>query len=281
MHKFLFFGLVCCSFLFGEVTPFLKSLGGFSRESRTYRRMQMQHFEEAYYLNHFENVTPSKEPRIPKSIHIIWLGSPLPERYVVLVNSWKEHHPDWEFKLWTDEDIDTFPFVTGDVIHKVSNYGQKSDIFRYEILNRFGGLYVDTDFFCLKPHDILHHTCDFYTGMGAQIVYNGNIGAAPGHPIIKACLACVKRKRFHNGTWSIIGSTGPKMFTGVILEQLKADPQGCIVYPTSYFYSFPLRMRRLYWRRKNMNIVRRYATEDSFATHVWALSWTTKCSAIK
>ena len=31
--------------------------------------------------------------------------------------------------------------------------GEKSDIFRYEILYRFGGVYVDTDFECIKPFE--------------------------------------------------------------------------------------------------------------------------------
>ena len=282
MSKFFVFTLAICS-LFSEIKPFLESLGGFSVNSRNYKRLQLEHYVKAYELNHYENVTPSQSPRIPKLIHMIWLGSKLPKRFVVFMESWKQHHPDWTFKLWTDEDIGSFPFETGDAIHKVENYGQKSDIFRYEILNRFGGLYIDTDFFCLKPHDILHHTCDFYTGMGPQIVYNGNIGAAPNHPIIQTCLRVLSKiniDKCHNGANSILHATGPKFFTNVILDQLKKDPNGCIVYPTSYFYSFPIKMRRHYWKHCNMSVVKRFAKEESFATHVWALSWTPKQSAL-
>ena len=37
-----------------------------------------------------------------------------------------------------------------DVFERAINPGMKSDIFRYEILKQIGGLYVDTDFECLK-----------------------------------------------------------------------------------------------------------------------------------
>ena len=259
--------------VFAEFIPFLEGFREkITRDSTLYQHVQ--YFEDAYNLNHYAKVEPSKEPRIPKSIHMIWLGSPLPKRFVVFVNSWKQHHPDWEFRLWTDEDIDAFPFVTGDAIHRVQNYGQKSDIFRYEILNRFGGLYVDTDFFCVRPHDILHYTCDFYTGMGSKVVYNGNIGAAPGHPIIQNCLNMIKRnKSFKNSYFSIVNKTGPHLFRRAILSHIKDHPEGCIVYPTVFFYNFPVQLKRLYWRRRNPNILRRYA-KKAFAVHAWALSWT-------
>lgn len=33
---------------------------------------------------------------------------------------------------------------------------EQSDIFRLDILLHFGGLYVDTDFECVAPFDLLH-----------------------------------------------------------------------------------------------------------------------------
>jgi len=47
-------------------------------------------------------------PRIPKIIHQIWLGSPLPDRCKVLQKTWKKYHPDWEYRLWTEKEIDEF-----------------------------------------------------------------------------------------------------------------------------------------------------------------------------
>jgi len=71
-------------------------------------------------------------------------------------------------------------------------YGAKSDIARYEILYRIGGLYIDTDFECLKPFDIFNHCCDFYSGVAFDenvVLFIGLIGAAPGHPVLGTCIA--------------------------------------------------------------------------------------------
>lgn len=51
----------------------------------------------------------------------------------------------------------TNPYING------SNYGEKSDVLRYEILQQFGGIYVDCDFECLKSFDSLL-SCNFFSG---------------------------------------------------------------------------------------------------------------------
>jgi len=91
--------------------------------------------------------------KLPKKIHQIWLGSPLPDKYREYTDSWKRFNPEWEYKLWTDGDDVDIP--RRDLFDSIRNPGQKSDFLRYHILNQFGGLYVDTDFECLKPFDTL------------------------------------------------------------------------------------------------------------------------------
>jgi hypothetical protein len=44
--------------------------------------------------------------KIPRIIHQIWLGpSPLPEQDAAYVETWKQLHPDWEHRLWTEDDL--------------------------------------------------------------------------------------------------------------------------------------------------------------------------------
>ena len=75
------------------------------------------------------------------------------------------------------------------------NWGEKADILRYEILNQFGGLYVDTDFECLRAFDALHKLCDFYIGLESierrfqsPRMSNALIACSAGHPMIRACI---------------------------------------------------------------------------------------------
>ncbi|CAM9629385.1 unnamed protein product [Ectocarpus sp. 8 AP-2014] len=152
------------------------------------------------------------EPLIPLKIHHIWLGSPLPEAFARLRESWLARHsglssqgrgPErsnggstpWEVRLWTDADIDAFGLKNRGAYDAAQNFGQKSDILRYEILLRHGGLYVDVDFLCLGPFEDLHKRYEFYTGVsntGTFELNNGLIGCRPGHPIMRDIVNRIK-----------------------------------------------------------------------------------------
>ena len=43
---------------------------------------------------------------IPKIIHHIWVGGPMPEHLRANCLAWAELHLDWDFKLWTESEID-------------------------------------------------------------------------------------------------------------------------------------------------------------------------------
>ena len=43
-----------------------------------------------------------------KIIHQIWLGGEIPKRYSSYIEKLKKINPNWEYKLWTDKDIDIF-----------------------------------------------------------------------------------------------------------------------------------------------------------------------------
>src|SRR6266516_4079263 len=86
---------------------------------------------------------------IPRLFHWIWFGpQPLPEQHRRWIDGWLALHPGWEHRLWTDANRPTFlnepQFLAAD------NFAEMADIARYELLYRFGGVYVDTDTECLR-----------------------------------------------------------------------------------------------------------------------------------
>jgi mannosyltransferase OCH1-like enzyme len=86
---------------------------------------------------------------IPRIIHQIWLGPLTPPSKAL--DSWKKKHPNWEYRLWTEDNL---PNLKNQHAFDVSdNYPQKADILRYELLEQFGGVYVDADVHCIKPVD--------------------------------------------------------------------------------------------------------------------------------
>ena len=68
--------------------------------------------------------------------------------------SWKKHFPDFEYKMWTDEDNENliktdYPWFL-DTYTKYENKINRIDIVRYFILDKYGGIYADMDYICIK-----------------------------------------------------------------------------------------------------------------------------------
>jgi len=131
--------------------------------------------------------------KIPKIIHHIWVGKkPIPESYLYFMSTWKKIHPEWEHKLWTDKDVENFPWKNKALFLRSTNPGMKSDIWRYEILYNYGGVYVDTDMECIRSLNPIHERLEFYAGKDNMNdnfhVANSLIGAAPNSKILKSMI---------------------------------------------------------------------------------------------
>src|SRR4051794_17507254 len=91
---------------------------------------------------------------IPQVIHRVWLGGPMPEEYVEDGRTWERLHPGWELRTWGDGDLRWL--ANRAEFERADRYTTKSNIARYEIVHREGGLYVDCDFEALRPlHELL------------------------------------------------------------------------------------------------------------------------------
>ncbi len=153
----------------------------------------------------------SNQQRIPNVVHFIWIGpQQFPRSSVENVRSWMAKHPGWTFNFWTDRERPLpCPGMKLRLIHNLSflklrpcfakadNYGEKSDLLRYEILYQEGGLYVDHDVKCFKSFTPLNCTYDFYCGIDMPytsslptciFTTNNLIGVCPNHPILMRCM---------------------------------------------------------------------------------------------
>jgi len=259
-----------------------------------------------FFKKEYENIRSAcisvqDECKIPKLFHYIWLGTKLPDQYKPYLQSWLDHHPDWMFLIWVDneqnydlgmvlEDAD-FGFIQEfladenyrggvfvvDVKNLVydnkiffdgtRNYGERSDILRWELLFRFGGTYIDVDFECFKPFDVLHHMYDFYTGLQPMDTCSvqfgsGLVGAVPGHPILRCCVETISADQ----SLPIVTRTGPVHFMYSFFEEFSKNSDLInAVLPAGYFYprgfKQPEKPKELWIR------------PESFATHHWAGSW--------
>lgn len=172
---------------------------------------------------------------IPKILHQIWIGpKPPPQQWL---DSWKNKHPDWEYRLWTEKNIPQLE--NQKLFDQINSYSGKADILRYELLYQYGGIYLDADSYCLQPLDesmLRHHFFACYENEQALpgLVSQGTIGCEPNHPIMKVLIDSIKGISDINreAAWKVVG---PILFTKVILEY-KANKRKAALLPSYYFY---------------------------------------------
>jgi len=91
-----------------------------------------------------------------KIIHQTWVDEDIPRNIYKQEwqDSWKNMSPDWDYMFWTDEDNerlirDEYPSFW-DTFQKVDKGVVKSDLCRILYLHKYGGIYADMDFICLR-----------------------------------------------------------------------------------------------------------------------------------
>jgi mannosyltransferase OCH1-like enzyme len=220
----------------------------------------------ALYENNY--IEEGGDAVLPKKIHQIWFGGKLPLKYNKLTDTWKKHHPDWEYKLWTDSNVGDIELTKKDVFNFAKNNGMKSDILRYEILKQLGGLYIDTDFECLKPFDDLRYL-EFITGVSydaEMVLYIGLIGSVPCHNITQLCVNSLNTRYDGDNAYAIMDATGPYYFTRCFLNGVDMNTKGVVAFPMDYFYPLPNNIR-------GTSTPYQYVRPCSYAIHHWDVSW--------
>ena len=223
--------------------------------------------------------------RIPRVFHQIWIGPrPFPEKYKRWQKTWQSI-PGWTYKLWTDKEVEQFPFFNKAAFYAEKNLGARADILRLEILYREGGVYVDTDFECLKPEifNVLNSSYDFYCGMPPLelrlLINNAIIGAVPKHPIIQGCLEYIPVQQANTKPDDIV-ARGPGLFTLMVARHMNKGHRD-IVFPPTFFY--PLGIMQLQNDKAYENlpfsdetlerVKRDVVKPESIAIHWWDGSW--------
>ncbi len=195
----------------------------------------------------------SQEVLIPRVFHHIWLGSPLPDQFREYIDTWRKHHPHWEFKLWTDDNL--FILTNQEQFDAASSRAQQSDIARYEILFRFGGVYLDTDFECNKCIDpLLLGLTGFAAEEDANVIATGVIGSQAGHPLLGQVIEAIPE--WFARTRNPVESTGPVLFTH--FARGRTDFKA---FDRTVFY--PVHYSGTRWTDP----------KHAYAVHHWAHSW--------
>jgi alpha 1,6-mannosyltransferase len=192
---------------------------------------------------------------IPKLIHSSWKTKQLPKAVenIGAVNSWKTLNKQYHYKLWTDEEIDEFvrteyPNIYNGMFLKLPRKVMKSDLFRYLILLKEGGVWSDVDTICLQPIEKWYNNSNQVRAViGVELdasdvsidwfsvrlqLCQWTIVAAPGHPLINYVVDYITRK--YNNLPKIPEKvhtvTGPTIWTEAILKY----------FSSFYGYKYPI-----------------------------------------
>ena len=159
---------------------------------------------------------------IPRIIHQTWKDRDVPARFQEAQASWQEAHPDWEYRLWTDRDLEGLineraPELAPLYAAYPENI-QRVDAARYVILREFGGLYADLDIQCLKPVDglldaqvVLPRTTPF--GVSNQLMLSVPDHALFHHAVASLPAAFAKHRRLWPRHVRILSTAGPLFLT--------------------------------------------------------------------
>lgn len=154
---------------------------------------------------------------IVKKIHYVWLGGkPLPPSVKYCIDSWRKKCPSYEIIQWDETNfaVDKYRWVREALSRK--QYAFAADVIRCLVLQKYGGLYLDTDVELMKSIDdsinndfvVSFLNNHFKTGVMAHVDENGidklsgkqisgfgiNTGfiySAPNHPVINRLLSDV------------------------------------------------------------------------------------------
>lgn len=110
---------------------------------------------------------------IPKIIHYCWFGrGEMPDLAKRCIASWHRYLPEYDYRLWNEDtfDVKAVPYVCE--AYEARKFAFVTDYVRLWVLEKFGGVYMDTDVEILKP-------LDEYLQLPAFTGYEGSSAMAP------------------------------------------------------------------------------------------------------
>lgn len=220
---------------------------------------------------------------IPKIIHYCWFGgTPMPSITLKCIDSWKKWCPEYEIKLWNENNFDVNYCLYTQQAYKEKKWAFVSDVARFKILNNFGGLYLDTDVELLKPIDSFLNQAGFigFEERSLEIRSPDNqpqwllnpglvMGCEKGNHVVKELLNEYEGRSFYNEDGSLNVKTicyyTSQFFYahGMKSENIHQDILGLHLYPKDFFNPINKKTGKI------------DISENTHTIHHYAASWTT------
>ena len=189
-----------------------------------------------------------------------------------------ELHPGWEYKFWTEKNR---PRLFNEAAyHKFSKLAFKADLIRYEVLLKYGGVYVDTDYLFLKniepcmQKDLL--LIEEFERPAKQLITNCLMGATPNHPLMQYIVMKIpemmmeyERLRQNGMGQHAAGliAIGPTYIDNCVQDIMGYRPS----YPAKFFCPF---------RQKEAKEAQFKEFPEAYGIHLWNYNQGSECLKI-
>lgn len=195
---------------------------------------------------------------VPKIIHQTYHSKTFPPEILENINHLKALNPDWEYRVYDDDDITNYitryyPELLN-IYNKINPiYGAaRADFFRYILIYNEGGVYLDIKSSLTKPlKDILniedryllchwqnepgeiHQNIGFHHCISSPFgeFQQWHVAAAKGHPFLKAVIenVCNNINNYNpfihdSGGWAVVNLTGPIAYSLAIAPLVDLHP---------------------------------------------------------
>lgn len=206
---------------------------------------------------------------IPRRIHYCWFGrGEMPQAAKDCIASWHKYTPDWEYKLWNEDNFDINLCDYTKEAYRAGKYAFVSDVARLWAVEREGGIYLDVRFEVYKSFEPLLQYKAFagFEGCKRKLLMMGVFGSEPHGEWVKEVLDSYNGRHFVSPDGSF------DLTTNVLFTTMMMEKQGFVrnwkeqeykdlhVFPTEYFS--PRHTTGEYFR-----------TENTYCEHRGESSW--------
>ncbi len=201
---------------------------------------------------------------IPKVIHYCWFGgNPLPKEVKEQIANWKKKMPDYEFKMWNENNFDINSTVFTKKMYEAKKWAFVSDYVRLYALVNYGGFYLDTDVKVLKNFEpLLNYTaiCGFES---VDLLGTAFLASEPNVNLFSEWLAMYQDGACTSDEPNTVLFTKICVDHGLKLNNVSQEIDNLVVFPTEYFSPKD-------YRTGQINI-----TDQSYTVHLFGESWRT------
>lgn len=209
---------------------------------------------------------------IPKKIHYCWFGrGEMPQLAKDCIASWHKYMPDWEYKLWNEDNFDVNCTDYSREAYAAGKYAFVSDVARLMVLQKEGGIYLDTDVMIFKSLDPLlsYHAFAGFEGCKRVLVASCILGSEPKTEWIIEQLSYYSNRHFTRTdgsfdlTTNVLYMTTKMRENGFVQNGKEQDYKDLHVFPVDYFSP----------RHTTGEYIR---TENTYCDHLGMASWDDK-----